>query len=156
MIYSNSWYCFQLEHWCSGQSACTSWQIFDLDNGCPQHPRRPYKYVMYGYGNASLSPKGPSRTGSISALGVVPARTTSSGGIQRGKVPAETLGCKRSQVSLVGSLLILFQNIFLFFLILYQIPAFRNNKKLSRRSTNWAMKTIVNIVIFITDIIHRN
>ena len=155
MIYSNSCYCFQLEHWCSGQSACTSWQIFDLDNGCPQHPRRPYKYVMYGYGNASLSPKGPSRTGSISALGVVPARTTSSGGFQRGKVPAETLGCKRSQASLVGSLLTLFKIFSFFFLILYKFPSFRNNKKLSRRSTNWAIKTIVNTVIFITDIIHR-
>ena len=42
---------------------------------------------MYGYGNASLSPKGPSRTGSISALGVVPARTTSSGRDPKGESP---------------------------------------------------------------------
>ena len=42
---------------------------------------------MYGYGNASLSPKGPSSTGSISALGVVPARTTSSGRDPKGESP---------------------------------------------------------------------
>ena len=44
-------------------------------------------------------------------------------GIQRGKVPAETLGCKRSQVSQVGSLLIHFK-IFYFFLLLNFVQIF--------------------------------
>merc|ERR1712055_528475 len=100
--------------------------IFDLDNGCPQHPRRPYKYVMYGYGNASLSPKGPSRTGSISALGDVPARTTSSGRVPKGESPGGNF--RLQEVSGEPGWLFTdsFQNIFLFFLILYKFPSFRN------------------------------
>ena len=78
---------------------------------------------MYGYGNASLSPKGPSSTGSISALGVVPARTTSSGRDPKGESPGGNF--RLQEVSGEPGWLFTdpFQNI-LFFLLLNFVQIF--------------------------------
>ena len=67
---------------------------------------------------------GPSRTGSISALGVVPARTTSSGRDPKGESPGGNF--RLQEVSGEPGWLFTdpFQNIFLFFLTFVPISSF--------------------------------
>ena len=76
-------------------------------------------------------------------------------GSEGGKIPEETLVLKDSQVSLLALSFQLFQNILPLFRFV-QISYYGNNKKLSDHFTNWAMKTLVNIALFLGNVNLKN